>query len=66
MLTDLGITEEQFVNACETADKKEENRKYIDQILAVDDFMAFKRLMQRRNKELNEQALLYVHKDEEA
>jgi len=57
LLTDLGITEEQFVKACEDADKKEENKKYITQILSVDDFLTFKSMMHKRNIELNEQAM---------
>ena len=59
LLKDLGITEEQFAKACEVADKQEENKKYINQILSVDDFASFKKLMQNRNKELNEQAVKY-------
>lgn len=60
MIKDLGITEEQFVNACDAADKKEENKKIISQLLSVDDFIAFKKLMLQRNKELNERALKYL------
>ncbi len=60
LLKDLGITEEQFVKACEDADKKEENKKYVDQILSVDDFVTFKRMMQKRNVELNEQAFKFI------
>ena len=56
LLKDLGIAEEQFIKACEDADSKEENKKYIDQILSVDDFITFKKMMQHRNVELNEQA----------
>ena len=59
LLKDLGINEEQFVSACEMADKHEENKKYINQILSVDDFIFFKKMMQGRNKELNEQAIKY-------
>ena len=60
LLKDLGINEEQFVNACEMADKREENKKYSSQILSVDDFLYFKKMMQARNKELNEQAIKYL------
>lgn len=33
------------------------HKKVVDQISAVDNFMAFKKLMLKRNSELNEEAL---------
>jgi len=33
------------------------HKKIVDQITAVDNFIAFKRLMVKRNTELNEQAI---------
>lgn len=60
LIKDLGITEEQFVEACEQANKNDENKKIINQLLSVDDFMAFKHLMLQRNKELNDQATKLV------
>jgi hypothetical protein len=33
------------------------HKKVVDQITAVDNFMSFKKLMIRRNTELNEEAL---------
>ena len=48
MIKDLGVTEEQFAKAVEIANQKEENRKIIDRLLSVDDFLQFKKLMQKR------------------
>lgn len=61
MIADLGITQEQFVNACEEADRKEENRKYLDIILSADDFIKFKEMMVKRNMRLNEKALKFYY-----
>jgi hypothetical protein len=33
------------------------HKKIVDQITAVDNFIAFKKLMVKRNQELNEQAI---------
>lgn len=56
-MKDLGVTDEQFVKACETAAKNPLHQKIVDQILAVDNYMAFKRLMVKRNGEMNQQAM---------
>jgi hypothetical protein len=61
MITDLGITQDQFVNACEEADKKEEYKKYLDIILSADDFLKFKEMMVKRNMRLNEKALKFSY-----
>lgn len=37
------------------------HRKIVDQITAVDNFMAFKKLMVKRNTELNEQAMKIIN-----
>ncbi|MFS8160141.1 MAG: hypothetical protein ACMG6E_08010 [Candidatus Roizmanbacteria bacterium] len=36
------------------------HKKIVDQIIAVDNFMAFKKLMIKRNQELNQQALFML------
>ncbi len=43
--------------ACEKASANPLHKKIVDQITAVDNFIAFKRLMVKRNTELNEQAI---------
>ena len=55
-MTDLGVTDEQFLSACDKASKNPMHKKIVDQITAVDNFVAFKRLMNKRNTELNNQA----------
>lgn len=44
------------MEACEKAQDNALHRKIVDQIVAVDNFVAFKKLMVKRNKELNKQA----------
>jgi len=50
------------VEACHRAEKNPVHKKIVDQILAVENFMAFKRLMVKRNQELNRQAILMYEK----
>ena len=56
-MAELGVTQEQFVEACSKATKNPIHKKIVDQISAVDNFLAFKKLMNKRNEELNQQAL---------
>ncbi len=57
LFKDLGATEEQFVISCEKAAKNPQYARIVNQILAVDNFIAFKKLMVKRNNELNQQAM---------
>ena len=57
LLAELGVTQEQFLEACEKATKNPIHKKIVDQIVAVDNFVAFKKLMCKRNAELNLQAM---------
>ena len=57
LMAELGVTQEQFVEACSKATKNPIHKKIVDQISAVDNFLAFKKLMNKRNEELNQQAL---------
>ena len=57
LMTELGISDEQFVAACQKAEANPIHKKIVDQIMAVDSFLAFKRLMVKRNNELNKQAM---------
>ena len=52
------------MDACEKANNKAIHKKIVDQIIAVDNFLAFKKLMIKRNTELNQQALLILTKKE--
>ena len=62
LMAELGVTQEQFMHACEMANTKPLHKKIVDQITAVDNFVAFKKLMLKRNQELNEQALHMIEK----
>ena len=57
MMAELGVSDEQFVEACRKAESNPIHKKIVDQIMAVDSFLAFKRLMVKRNQELNRQAV---------
>lgn len=56
-LKDIQVSEEAFVRACNIS-KSPSDKKVFDQILAVDNFVAFKKLMVNRNRELEHE----VHK----
>ena len=56
-MSELGVTDEQFVKACEKAESNPIHKKIVDQITAVDSFTAFKKLMVKRNMEFNQQVL---------
>ncbi len=60
LMAELGVTQEQFIISCEKASSNPLHKKIVDQITAVDNFVAFKRLMVKRNTELNEQAMKMI------
>merc|ERR1712185_358220 len=61
-LTTVGIALEQFVEACESArHSRDINKEVVEQILAMDDFLTFKKLMVKRNVELELEALDDLH-----
>ena len=51
LMKELGVSNEQFVEACTKAGESGNpiHKKIVDQILAVENFLAFKRLMVKRN-----------------
>ena len=51
-LTDVGVTEEQFAAACESGMEHPAHRDVFEKLIAVDDFLTFKKLMIKRNVEL--------------
>jgi len=53
-MAELGVTQDQFLEACDKASQNPLHKKIVDQITAVDNFIAFKKLMVKRNTELNE------------
>eukprot|EP01012_Entosiphon_sulcatum_P035562 TRINITY_DN45154_c0_g1_i1.p1 TRINITY_DN45154_c0_g1~~TRINITY_DN45154_c0_g1_i1.p1 ORF type:complete len:399 (-),score=104.99 TRINITY_DN45154_c0_g1_i1:48-1196(-) len=56
-LGEFGISPEQFVAACENSQNKELHALVTEYILALDDFQTFKRMMEKRNVELELEAL---------
>ena len=56
-MKELGVTEQQFLESYEKAEQNPIHKKIVDQIMAVDNFLAFKKLMVKRNQELNKQAI---------
>ena len=68
LMKELGVSDEQFVEACKKAESSGNpiHKKIVDQILAVENFLAFKRLMVKRNQELNKQALALYEKQQAA
>ena len=56
-LNEFGVTPELFFEACATSTSNPVHKKLFDQILAVDNFIAFKKLMVKRNTELNNEAM---------
>ena len=52
-LAEIGVTEEQFAEACEAGmDSRPENKNVFEKLIAVDDFLTFKKMMIKRNIEL--------------
>lgn len=61
-MTELGVSDEQFMEACQRAESNPIHKKIVDQIMAVDNFLAFKKLMVKRNAELEKQTAEYMEK----
>ena len=53
---DFGIPVETFVTACELASQRV-HKSIVNQLLAVENFVVFKKMMIARNKQLNEEAM---------
>ena len=56
-LEDMGVTGEQFAAVCEAAAQQQVGMEVLEQILAVDDFVSFKKMMVKRNMELELEAM---------
>lgn len=56
-LQDMGCTTEQFAQLCATCGSTNVGREVVEQILAVDDFVSFKKMMVKRNMELELESL---------
>lgn len=64
MLSEIGIDEEIFAEACIKATTNPTHKMLLSEIMAVDNFLAFKKLMVKRNKELSEEALQLMNAKE--
>ena len=57
LLNELGVTEEQFLIAVNRGLEIPQHKKVFEQLLIADNFLVFKKLMLKRNKELELEAL---------
>ena len=60
---ELGATHEMFYQVVKTGLKNPKHKKYFEQIIATLNFMSFKKLMIKRNKELELEALEMLHSE---
>lgn len=65
LLTDIGINQKQFLGACQQAKNNKNHWKIVKQILLVDDFEEFKKIMIKRNQDLERKALSLMLQNEE-
>ena len=61
-LEEYGISAEQFAEVCGQAHLQENARDVIEQVLALDDFVSFKKMMVKRNMELELESLKAQYK----
>eukprot|EP01017_Pseudomicrothorax_dubius_P034325 TRINITY_DN4691_c0_g1_i9.p1 TRINITY_DN4691_c0_g1~~TRINITY_DN4691_c0_g1_i9.p1 ORF type:complete len:456 (+),score=214.30 TRINITY_DN4691_c0_g1_i9:65-1432(+) len=57
LLRDLGITQEQFLTTVEAGLANPAHKKIFEQLVIVENFLVFKKLMVKRNKELELEAM---------
>ena len=62
----MDITREMFFSALETSSNHPVHHRITQQILSVDDFMSFKRMMIKKNMQINEEAMKEMMKIEAA
>jgi len=60
-MKNLGLTEEQFFLAVKLGLETKE-KKYFEQILTIDNFLVFRKIMEKRNLQLEEEAYKYVYR----
>lgn len=64
MLNDIGISEDMFAEACIKSSSNPTHKMLLSEIMAVDNFLAFKKLMLKRNRELNQEAMALMQAQE--
>ena len=57
LLADIGISQAEFLKACQGAKSNKSQWKIIKQILLVDDYNEFCKIMVKRNKEMEKKTL---------
>lgn len=57
LVAEMGITREQFKAACESSASNATHSRIVQQILSVDDFESFKKMMIKKNMQINEIAM---------
>jgi hypothetical protein len=63
MLTNLGVTEQQFLLAARRGMHSKSNKKYFEQLIACNNFEYFKNMMVKKNLQLEEQAYNMLHEN---
>ncbi|CAD8144960.1 unnamed protein product [Paramecium octaurelia] len=63
LMQDIGVDDEEYLRkVIEIGLKNKKHRKYFEQLLVVENFLVFKKLMLKRNKELEYEALKELQK----
>ena len=65
LLGEIGINQKQFLTACHDAKKNKNHWKIVKQILLVENFDEFKKIMIKRNKDIERKALSLMLQNEE-
>lgn len=64
LMSEIGVDETKLLQYIEIGLKSSHHRKVFEQLLIVDNFLVFKKLMIKRNKELELEAMKELMKDE--
>lgn len=59
----MGIDRDTFYGACERSSSNPTHKRVVQQILSVEDFVSFKRMMVKKNLQLSEMAMEEMKKD---
>lgn len=65
LLTDIGINQKQFLEACQGAKNNKNQWRIVKQILLVDNFKEFCKIMKKRNEDLEKKALSLMLQNEQ-
>lgn len=64
MLNEIGISEDLFAEACIKSATNPVHKMLLSELMAVENFLAFKKLMVKRNRELSEETLQLMNATE--